>query len=936
MGHRRLERAVLAVISALAACAVTHAYPPVPAARPPREKLTLGETEVYEGQRILLDEDSYPREPARVVEGPMIQREGGKVKITFAVDKYDDVLVRVVDAEGKTVRDLACGVLGDNAPDPFQEASLRQEIVWDGKDAAGKPASLGAKIRVAVGLRPQFERFVAFDPTQLLEHICGMEVDKEGRVYVTLFTERRGEPEVRRYSRQGEYLDTVYPPNPNRLDGKLEDVFRYVDRVDGRDVPQRRGGWPFLIYKYHSAYEDDPTKYPFPLRIAPDGQAYIAEIVTGHSDLTPAELAALKPVKCRILPVKLDPFWFLKRMSMGAGAWAVDHKGYAYLCCTNRAALGELKSISGLKEEKLIGNTVLKLSLETLKPAVDFEYNGREELSEKRPYIGTFRKTGEGPEFFQSVNDLTVDRQGNIYVVDKARIKVYRPNGQFIKMLDRFTLDGQQNELGAVQDVRRGSPDPADASTEGLLQPGRPSVGTVSRSGDRDTTGGAGKSTKELGAVHGVRATRQALYVVARLDPLTGNKRQKRWRAAQLVKFQLAPATEPKAVWALPLDGLAGLIAVDEAADPPIVWVAGGGGPATFSRIVDEGNKPGTVQHIGSIRKGILLDPWSLAVDGEGRIFTFDYGRGCIVRTNDDGSDWRESASVPRLIALRIDRKRGRLFQSSFTSLDCSDLDFKKIEDVEFPEGWRNLGAVDADGNLYASRSGATSLEKLTGRIVDRFGPDGLNGLVDRFGPDGALQKAGQIELFQGLSGLAMDSHGCLYVMDTCRGQFQYVAHDVGRRLLDDWPVWRRGGKRILDQSELGYLVKFAPGGGKRGTQTELWAHRGASPVMSQCRCPVNTNCVAVDEADRVFCTDYQRYHVKVLDTAGNLIARIGSWGNAECRGPNSRYPEPEIAFGWLHSIDAVGDTLYASDKDLRRIVKVRLDYRESKETLAP
>lgn len=172
--------------------------------------------------------------------------------------------------------------------------------------------------------------------------------------------------------------------------------------------------------------------------------------------------------------------------------------------------------------------------------------------------------------------------------------------------------------------------------------------------------------------------------------------------------------------------------------------------------------------------------------------------------------------------------------------------------------------------------------------------------------------------------------------MDTCRGQFQYVAHDVGRRLLDDWPVWRRGDKRILSQSKLGYLVKLAPDGGKRGTQAELWAHRGASPVMSQCRCPVVTNCVAVDEADRIFATDYQRYHVKVLDTAGNLIARIGSWGNAECRGPSSRYPEPEIAFSWLHSIDATRDRLYANDKDLRRIVKVRLDYRRSKETAVP
>jgi hypothetical protein len=78
------------------------------------------------------------------------------------------------------------------------------------------------------------------------------------------------------------------------------------------------------------------------------------------------------------------------------------------------------------------------------------------------------------------------------------------------------------------------------------------------------------------------------------------------------------------------------------------------------------------------------------------------------------------------------------------------------------------------------------------------------------------------------------------------------------------------------------------------------------------------------------------RYHVKVLDTAGNLIARIGSWGNAACQGPESRYPEPEIAFSWLHSIDAAGDALYASDKDLRRIVKVRMDYCEYKETTVP
>ena len=92
------------------------------------------------------------------------------------------------------------------------------------------------------------------------------------------------------------------------------------------------------------------------------------------------------------------------------------------------------------------------------------------------------------------------------------------------------------------------------------------------------------------------------------------------------------------------------------------------------------------------------------------------------------------------------------------------------------------------------------------------------------------------------------------------------------------------------------------------------------------------SNTVAIDEADRIFHTDFVNYHVKILDTAGNLIARAGAWGNANNQGPDSEHPNPPIAFSWLHGIDATNDALYASDRDLRRIVKIRLDYRDVKE----
>ena len=214
------------------------------------EKLTLWDKEVAEGRRILVDDDSYPRRPAKLVEGPTVRRDGDTARISFALDRADDVLVRIVNAEGETLRELGCGVLGANAPPPFEKNNLRQEIVWDGTDKPGKPAPAGCKVRVAVGLRPRFDRFVAHDPKQLLPYICGMEVDSQGRVYVALFTDRRGDPHVVRYDREGKYLETVYPPNPNLLAGKLEDVYPYCEYVDGKAVPERVGGpWPYIIYK---------------------------------------------------------------------------------------------------------------------------------------------------------------------------------------------------------------------------------------------------------------------------------------------------------------------------------------------------------------------------------------------------------------------------------------------------------------------------------------------------------------------------------------------------------------------------------------------------------------------------------------------------------------------------------------------------------------
>lgn len=71
-----------------------------------------------------------------------------------------DVTVGIVDEKGVVVRHLASGVLGVNAPAPFQKNSLRQKIHWDGKDDLDNyprnPGRLG--VRVMLGLKPVFDK----------------------------------------------------------------------------------------------------------------------------------------------------------------------------------------------------------------------------------------------------------------------------------------------------------------------------------------------------------------------------------------------------------------------------------------------------------------------------------------------------------------------------------------------------------------------------------------------------------------------------------------------------------------------------------------------------------------------------------------------------------------------------------------------------------
>ncbi len=191
---------------------------------------------------------------------PKAVREGKKVKITFGVSAPTDVAVEIVAGDGKIVRHLGGAALGaKNPPPPPFKPGLSQVIEWDGKDDRGKPvAAAGLKVRVRLGLKAGFDRFIGWSDSPPLDKSCvnGIAVTPDRKVYVMSISRdapRSGRSENRLWvmSPEGKYLKTLYPypatMDPAKLSGVdfLSDEKnrlqpRVYDRVCISTLPQMR------------------------------------------------------------------------------------------------------------------------------------------------------------------------------------------------------------------------------------------------------------------------------------------------------------------------------------------------------------------------------------------------------------------------------------------------------------------------------------------------------------------------------------------------------------------------------------------------------------------------------------------------------------------------------------------------------------------------
>lgn len=147
---------------------------------------------------------------------PTLTRKGDLITIEFEVKDYCDVTVAIQNEDGDIVKHIVSGVLGNNAPIPLQSNSLAQKLEWDSKDDRGVYIDdlRNISVRVSLGLKPMYEKDLNSSHYKRISDLPSIAVTKEG-LYVY---EGCGRDQLRLFGHNGEYIKTIYPFPASKLD----------------------------------------------------------------------------------------------------------------------------------------------------------------------------------------------------------------------------------------------------------------------------------------------------------------------------------------------------------------------------------------------------------------------------------------------------------------------------------------------------------------------------------------------------------------------------------------------------------------------------------------------------------------------------------------------------------------------------------------------
>lgn len=827
-------------------------------------------------------------EPAFVTM-PAVKNAGqDKYGISFEVNAACDVTVGIVAADGRVVRHIGAGLLGGNAPEPFQKNSLAQNIEWDGRDDAGAPVSTGCAVRVQLGLKPVFSRFLfQREPGVESRGPVSVACDRNGVVYIMwghLFVSRfTGIGNISAFDREGNYLRTVKPFRGDWPEDAVSAV-DWLKTADGRRVPLT-GPNSHTPYSGYLAGMSGMARHT--AQITGDGR-YI--FVSGQP------VADAKGVKARRL------------LSVGADG-----------SCSK-----ELFAGPPLPENSWYGDNFLTLSPDDRYIYLSGAYHAKQKklnhavyrLSWKdtgfpKPFLGVECEAGKDNDHFNTPRGMATDTAGRIYVCDflNDRIQVFDSDGKY-----QVTLPVKGPEQVAVH----------------------PKTGAlyVLSVGDRGKTEKYAEVTWEVYAEKSLIKYKSVddFKEVARLD------------FPKLIRYfhdcgpimALDSSAEKPVIW---------VSAVVKTAPSDFLWKILDDGQS-LKRIEHKlkGQENGSSVSAPAVAAARDNDEFYLAGGGLDGAFRVKAGKGSLEKIPlpagaldwFGGIDAAPGGTLYLSCGKVISKPRDMRWVIRRYGRDGAAVPFKDADGIQ---------TLGYHGGTYAGEKCGPFAVAPDGRIYvsECSEPGGTaRARINVYSAEGALLKAGFISDMTHTAGpLAVDGRGNLYAGDAVKpagkgAGFEFPGF-LGADPRGHYRMWygtvcrfgpEGGAFRHVKAGETFTHTGGYPGGaGKVVIEGAKWAYYGMSPMpqSSSCECPAAK--LSADGFGRVFVPDVCTHSVQVLDAAGNLITRFGEYGNADALGAGSAVPQPAIPLRFPSAVAVLDGHAAIADIHNRRVLEVQFQH---------
>lgn len=811
---------------------------------------------------------------------PTAVRAGDGVKIEFAVSEPAAVEVAIVDAAGSIVRHLAAGLLGPSAPAPLAAGTLQQSLTWDRRDDSGQPVAGAVKARVGLGVSARIEKHLGFDPFTF-RGIAALAVSSKGELYVLETQTSYGASSLRVFSREGAYLRTILPYSA-KLSPAQTDPIGQLTLPDGTRVPIVYNAHGQNLSPYTSGMKNQTMAFD-----AQDNLVLFSAVGTMAEHGPPRFILFLDEqggatAKHGFIGPPLLP----ARNFMGG-------VGESYAPYFDHLAVspdGQFIYVAGSRLDKP------RHAVYRLRPT-DREL--------PTSWLGQAQTNGTDEAHFNNPHGIAVDRAGRLYIADRGndRIVVHAPDGRRL---------GQFPVASPLQ--LRVHPESGRLYVSSVKTDDRGRIGECALlSFDAFTEGATPKKLAELTGIKG---------------------------------------------------GM--VMALDGSSTPPRLWLAMN---AAFGQdlvpVIDSGDKLEMGKGLG--RAGGLRQPMFVSADyPHGKVYVtelsnsqrqLDIGGGPMKIFPKGGEAVADRSGAVHIIEGFPPRVFLYRYDVDGKPLNYPGTNSNHIGPITTASKGPNVGFR---GHTFAANGDIYILE------MSFYG----DGRVNVYGPDGTLKKENLItHLPNGSTGIAVDRAGNVIVGTNIKPTAQpYPADFMGVLPKQGWVWWRKPQPAPWNRTyynpylyHWGMAFKFPPAGGAFfrnfkevggggappmeipkeatlysvgylnglvGVLGALWGFQGYGPVAAtnldwgdpSCVCMGARLCV--DDFGRVFVPDPFRFAVNVLDANGQLLGRIGRYGNAD---------DPGIALAWGGYASWSADHLFVGDTANRRVSMIAVEPAQAK-----